>query len=67
MKNILKAGTEVWVHPVYAYGCIRVNDRNGNHGVIVDWSDHFGRYAVLVDGWKDCLMIKPEDLDVLSV
>ena len=66
MKNILKEGTEVWVHPIYAYGCIRVNDKNGTHGVIKGWSEHFKRYAVLMDGWEDYMMIRQEDLSILS-
>ena len=66
IMDILKEGTEVLVHPVYAYGCILVNDKNGTHGIIKGWSDHFERYAVLMDGWKDYVMIRPEDLSVLG-
>ena len=64
---MIKKGTHVWVGPLYAYGGnILVTNENGNHGIIKGWSDYFKGYLVLIDGWKDYMVVKPENITVLE-
>ena len=63
---MIKEKTYVWVGPLYACGNICLVDEPGAHGVVFGWSDHFNKYAVLVDGWKDCLMVPAECITILN-
>ena len=63
---MIKEGTHVHVGALYARCGIRLIDEQGAHGIVYGWSYHFNRYAVLVDGWLDCIMVPPECMTVIE-
>lgn len=63
---MIKNGTHVWISPLYAYGRISLLGDKGAHGVIEGWSDYFQSYKVLVDGFKDYILVDLEGITVLN-
>ena len=63
---MIKEGTRVWVSALYSRVGICLVDKPGAYGVVYGWSDRFNRYAVLVDGFKDCIMVLPECITILN-